>query len=221
VLRTGAPRSAPEFRVGVIDSIPKAIAHWLIEPALSLPGPARIVCRESTFAALLGELAVHRLDLVIADAPHPPGLNVKCFNHALGGSNLSCFGTRDLAQRYRGPFPGFLDGAPLLLPRRDTAWRRALLNWLDRGNVHARIRGEFDDTALMKEFGQSGAGFFFAPGVMAAEICSQYDLREMGSVAEVRQEFYAISVERRITHPAVRAITARARGEFGAAHGAS
>jgi LysR family transcriptional regulator, transcriptional activator of nhaA len=216
VLRGGSRDATVEFRVGILDSIPKSIAHWLLEPALSLPGPVRIICRESSFAPLLAELAVHKLDLVIADAPYPPGLNIKCFNHPLGESPLCCFGTAQLARRYKGRFPHFLDGAPLLLPRKDTAWRRALLAWIESKNVRPQIRGEFDDTALMKTFAHAGAGFLFAPATTAAEICRQYDLRNLGTVEEVKQSFVAISVERRILHPAVRAITTHARGEFDA-----
>jgi LysR family transcriptional activator of nhaA len=214
VVRSGAPERALAFRVGLLDSIPKSIAHWLLEPAMSLEEPVRIVCREQSFAELLGALAVHRLDLVIADTPFPPGLDVKCFNHPLGSSSLSCFGPPALLRAHRGSFPALLDGAPLLLPREETAWRRALLGWLDARGVTPWIRGEFDDTALMKAFGQAGHGFFFAPGVTAEEICAPYGLKEIGTIAEVKLDLYAISVERRITHPAVRAITDHARGEL-------
>ncbi len=214
VLRAGAPERALAFRVGLLDSIPKSIAHWLLEPAMTLEDPVRIICREQSFAELLGALAVHRLDLVIADTPFPPGLDVKCFNHPLGSSSLSCFGSPSLLRAHRGKFPRCLDGAPLLLPREETAWRRGLLAWLEARGVTPVIRGEFDDTALMKAFGHAGTGFFFAPSVTADEVCAQYALKEVGEVMEVRQELYAISVERRITHPAVRAITEHARGEL-------
>jgi LysR family transcriptional activator of nhaA len=214
VLRSGTPDRTLVFRVGLLDSIPKSIARWLIEPALALAEPMRIVCLEKPFSELLGALAVHRLDLVIADTPYPPGLDVKCFNHPLGGSALSCFAAPALAARHRGTFPARLDGAPLLLPPEDTAWRGAMLAWMRNQGVQPWIRGEFDDTSLMKAFGQTGTGFFFAPSVTAAEIRAQYGLREVGTVADVRLELYAISVERRITHPAVRAITEHARGEL-------
>lgn len=214
VVRSGAPERALAFRVGLLDSIPKSIAHWLLEPAMSLQEPVRIVCREQSFAELLGALAVHRLDLVIADAPFPPGLDVKCFNHPLGSSSLSCFGSPALLRAHRGSFPARLDGAPVLLPREETAWRRALLGWLGARGVTPWIRGEFDDTALMKAFGQAGQGFFFAPGVTADEVCAQYGLKAVGTIADVKLDLYAISVERRITHPAVRAITEHARGEL-------
>lgn len=214
VVRSGTPERALAVRIGLLDSIPKSIAHWLLEPVMSLEDPVRIVCREQSFSELLGALAVHRLDLVIADAPFPPGLDVKCFNHPLGSSSLSCFGSPALLRAHRGTFPDRLDGAPLLLPREETAWRRGLLSWLDSRGVKPWIRGEFDDTALMKAFGHAGHGFFFAPSVTAEEVCAQYGQKEIGTVAEVRQELYAISVERRITHPAVRAITEHARGEL-------
>lgn len=214
VVRSGAPERALAFRVGLLDSIPKSIVHWLLEPAMAMDDAVRIVCREQSFAELLGALAVHRLDLVIADTPFPPGLDVKCFNHPLGSSSLACFGSPALLRAHRGDFPARLDGAPLLLPREETAWRRALLAWLDTRGVKPWIRGEFDDTALMKAFGQAGQGFFFAPAVTAEEICVQFGLKEIGEVTDVRQELYAISVERRITHPAVRAITEHARGEL-------
>jgi LysR family transcriptional activator of nhaA len=214
VLRSGTPERALVLRVGLLDSIPKSIAHWLIEPALTLPEPLRIVCIEQPYAELLGALAVHRVDLVLADTPYPPGLDVRCFNHPLGGSGLSCFGAPALAARHRGAFPARLHDAPLLLPPEDTAWRRELMRWLESRGVHPWIRGEFDDTSLMKAFGQAGTGFLFAPTVTAGEVRARYGLREIGAVPEVRQSFYAISAERRITHPAVRAITDHARGEL-------
>ena len=214
VVRSGAPERALSFRVGLLDSIPKSIAHWLLEPAMSMEEPFRIVCREQPFAELLAALAIHKLDIVLADAPFPPGLDVKCFNHPLGSSSLACFGSPALLRAHRGAFPGRLDGAPLLLPREETAWRRGLLSWLNSRGVKPWVRGEFDDTALMKAFGNAGQGFFFAPSVTSAEISGQFGLKCIGEVSEVRQELYAISVERRITHPAVRAITDHARGEL-------
>jgi LysR family transcriptional regulator, transcriptional activator of nhaA len=213
-LQSGAMERPLELRVGTLDCIPKSITHWLLEPALLADRQLRIVCRERSFEELLNELAMHRIDLIIADAPHPQGAGNKCFDHPLGGSGLSCFATPTLATAHPGTFPACLHGAPILLPREDTAWRAALWSWLQRQGVQPWIRGEFDDTALMKSFGHAGSGFFFAASAMAEEICRQYGVTETGSTHEVRQQLYAISAQRRITHPAVRLITEHARAEL-------
>ena len=199
------------FRVGVVDVVPKSIAHRLLVPALQLPEPVRIVCREGAFETLLAELAVHRIDLVIADGPIPPGVNVRGFNHPLGDCGITFFATPGLAQELGRNFPHCLDGAPLLLPGETTMVRGRLLKWLDSRHVHPRIVGEFDDSALMKAFGRAGAGVFVAPTPLAAEVEKQYEVIPIGQTEDVRDQFHAISVERKISHPAVAAITEMAR----------
>ncbi len=136
------------------------------------------------------------------------------FNHLLGESALSAFATPELAASLRGPFPQCLDGAPLLLPGEDFAIHHKMLQWLANNNLRARIVGEFDDSAMLKAFGQSGAGLFFAPGVIARQVCQQYGVVEIGQVTALVEQVYAITTERRLTHPATLAISQNARLEL-------
>ena len=199
------------FRVGIADVVPKTIAHRLLAPALTLPDTIRIQCRENSLDNLLAELAVHRLDMVLADGPIASGLNVQGYNHALGECGMSFLATPGLAAGLRGEFPHSLDGAPLLMPSDINRVHNRLLRWFEAMRVFPRIAGEFDDSALMKVFGQAGTGIFVSPTANAAEVAQQYDAEVIGSTEEVREQFYAISAERRISHPAVLAITQAAR----------
>ncbi|MBR0567050.1 LysR family transcriptional regulator [Azoarcus sp. L1K30] len=202
---------AQPFRIGIADSMPKSVVYRLIEPALQLDAAPRLICREGRLEGLLGELAVHRLDIVLADRPLPPGVSVRGYSHLLGDSPLSVFASPALAATLPGSFPASLDRAPFLLPGEDVAHRPALLQWLERMDVHPRIVAEFDDGALMKAFGQAGAGLFVAPTAIAAYICEQYKVIELGKIDKVREQIYAITTERKLTHPAMLAIRQRAR----------
>lgn len=199
------------FKVGVADVVPKSIAYRLLAPALQLPEPVRIVCRENNIDALLAELALHQIDLVIADSPIPQGVNVRGYNHQLGECGISFFAVPKLAGKLTMNFPHSLKGAPLLLPSEMTVVQGKLFKWFDKLHIHPRIVGEFDDSALMKAFGQAGTGVFIAPTPIAAEVEKQYGVVIIGQTEEVREQFYAISVERKISHPAVVAITETAR----------
>jgi LysR family transcriptional activator of nhaA len=199
------------FRVGVADVVPKSIASRLLAPALELSDPIRLICKENSLDSLLAELALHRLDLVIADGPIPVGLNINGYNHNLGESGVSFLATAGLARSLRKKFPNSLDGAPLLIPSEINIVQSRLLQWFDSLHIHPRIVGEFDDSALMKAFGQAGLGVFPVPTAIAEEVAKQYRVSLIGSTDTVREQFYGISTERRISHPAVAAITATAR----------
>ena len=199
------------FKVGVTEVVPKSIAYRLLAPALQLPEPVRIVCREGAMDDLLAELAVHRVDLVIADGPIPPGVNVRGFNHQLGDCGITFFATVRLARKLGKNFPYSLNGAPLLIPGETTMVQRRLMLWFEGLHIHPRVIGEFDDSALMKAFGRSGSGVFIAPTPIAEEVEKQYGVVSIGQTDKVREQFYAISVERKISHPAVVAITETAR----------
>ena len=200
-----------EFRVGVADAVSKTIAYRLIEPATRLTTPVRIVCRESKLDSLLAELAAHRLDLVIAGAPIPPSVSVRAYNHRLGESGVSFFASARLLKNLVGKFPACLAGAPMLVPGADVAVRSRLDRWCQANKLRPRVVGEFDDSALMKAFGQRGAGVFIGPTVLESEIEAQYGVKTLGRTQEIVEEFFAISVERRVTHPCVVAITEAAR----------
>ncbi len=203
-----------EFRVGVADAVPKSIACRLVEPALGIEEPVRVVCREWRLDRLLSELAVHTLDLVIADAPLPPTVSVTAFSHRLGGSRIGVFAARALKARSRKPFPNCLDGAPLLMPGEDSAVGQRLRAWFKSQGLHPRVVAEFDDSALAQEFGRQGVGYLLGPEVLVDEIESRHQVQHVGTIDAVEEHFYAISIERRITHPCVLAITRAARSEL-------
>jgi LysR family transcriptional activator of nhaA len=203
-----------DFRVGVADSVSKSVAYRLLEPALSIGQPVKLLASEGKFDELLAALALHRLDLVIADEPMPRRVSVKAFNHALGRSPLSFFCAPRLKSRIQGTFPACLDGLPMLVPGATSSVRRQLEDWFARHQVAPVVVGEFDDAALMKAFGREGQGVFMAPSVLDAETCSQFGVEVIGRTVELVEEFYAVSVERRISHPCVLAITDAARGQL-------
>ncbi|MDH5443998.1 MAG: transcriptional activator NhaR [Gammaproteobacteria bacterium] len=199
------------FRVGIVDVVPKSITHRLLAPALKLSGRLRIVCREGNLESMLAELAVHRIDMVIADGPIPSHVNVRGFNHPLGECGISFFSVPELASQLQGEFPFNLNNAPLLIPGEVSLLHHQLIRWFDKYSLRPRIIGEFDDSALMKAFGRAGTGVFIAPTPIAEEVEKQYDVVSIGQTSEVRDQFYAISVERKISHPAVATITETAR----------
>jgi LysR family transcriptional activator of nhaA len=208
----GRPTGRPvRFAVGVADQLPKLIAYRLIEPALKLADPVRIVCREDKPERLMADLAVHDLDLVLSDAPLNPSVKVRAFSHLLGECGLTIFGTKALAARYRRGFPRSLDDAPFLLPTENTVLRRSLDQWFAHQGVRPAVKGEFEDSALLKSFGERGIGLFGGPTAIESEIRRQYNVVPLGRLDQVRERFYAISAERRLKHPAVLAISAAAR----------
>lgn len=206
-LNNRATGRAIPFRVGIADVVSKAIAWLLLAPSMQLQEPVRIVCREDKLERLLGELAIHKLDVVLADGPMPGNMNVRGFSHKLGESTVSLFAAPALADRLSGSFPGNLSGMPMLVPGADAAVRRPLMHWLEVQGISPRVVGEFDDSALMKAFGEAGAGVFPAPTLIADQVCSQYKVRCIGEIGAVSESYYAISVERRLTHPATLAIS--------------
>lgn len=212
--RQGQSGRTLNFRVGIADAVPKSIAYRLLEPALGIGEPVRLICHEGNFRDLLGQLSVQRLDLVIADEAMGKQTSVKAFNHPLGATAMSFFATAALKDSLAGAFPQCLDGAPMLIQGASSAVRQRLDLWLAEHGLRPRLIGEFDDAALLKAFGGEGRGVFMTPTVLEKETCAQYGVEVLGRAAELLEEFYAISVERRITHPCVVAITRAARDQF-------
>lgn len=216
----GRPRGRPlRLQVGVSDLVPKLIAYRVLQPALSMAEPVQLVCHEDTPERLLAELAEHRLDVVLSDAPITSMVRVKAFNHLLGSCGVTLFAARSIAARYRRDFPRHLDGAPFLLPLEGTTSRRALEQWFDGANVRPKVVGEFKDSALLETFGQAGAGLFSAPSAIEQEVCELYKAAVVGRLDTVTERFYAISVERKLKHPAVLRISEAARDQVFAATG--
>jgi LysR family transcriptional activator of nhaA len=207
-------RRVLDFRVGVADSVAKSVAYRLLEPALSVAEPVRLICSEGKFPDLLAQLALQRLDLVIADEPMSRRMSVKAFNHPLGSTNMSFFAAPQLKAQLKGAFPQCLSGMPMLIQGAAASVRQQLEGWLTAHQIHPRIVGEFDDGALMTAFGREGRGVFMAPSVLEAETVAQFGVEVIGRSDELVEEFFAVSVERRITHPCVVAITDAARAQL-------
>ncbi|MBC2730111.1 transcriptional activator NhaR [Thiobacillus sp.] len=208
-----APRAYP-FRVGIADVVPKAIAYQLLAPALALAEPVKLVCREDRLEQLAAELSIHRLDMVLADRPLPATMDIKGYSHPLGECGIAFVAARSIGNTLEQPFPANLHGVPLLIPGEDSALRVPLLRWLERKDIQPTIVGEFDDSALMSAFGQAGAGVFPVPLTTVQDVMRQYDVSELGRTHEIRERFFAISVERRLSHPAVLAVSEAARRRF-------
>lgn len=200
--------------VGVADVLPKFVVRRLLEPAQGLDVPVQLICREDKTERLLGELSIHELDLVLADTPMPPGTSVKAFNHLLGDSGIGWFAGKALAARLRRRFPASLSEAPMLLPTANTAMRRSIDQWFDSQGIRPHIVGEFEDSALMKVFGENGHAVFPGPLVVEADIVRQHDVAVVGRTDEVRERYFAISVEKKLRHPAVVAISEAARSKL-------
>ena len=202
-----------ELRVGIVDALSKSIAQQLVAPAISGNTPMRLICREQPMPELLGELAVHNLDLVLADSPIPSGLNIRCYSHLLGSSPLACFAASSLTTEKT--FPDCLHSAPLLLPTETHSGVRAsLISWLGRHQIRPFIAGEFDDSALLKAFGRQGHGYFFAPAVIKDEVCRTYHVQEVGIADDLSQAFYAISAEPKVQSDTLKRIVEAATHTF-------
>jgi LysR family transcriptional activator of nhaA len=202
------------FAVGIDDVLPKEIAQRLLDPAMRLGQPVRISCREGTLERLLGSLAMHELDVVLSDAPAPPTLSVRAYNHLLGSTGVCWMATPAIASSLRRGFPRSLDGVPMLLPTDDTAIRRALDQWLEQHELRPLLVGEFEDYALLREFARAGHGFAPVPTVQESQFRREYGFQRIGPARPVTAQFFAISLERRIKHPALAAVVSAARQLF-------
>ncbi len=208
----GRPTGRPvTFRVGVADVMAKLVAFQLLLPALDFDEQMSLECREDHPQRLFADLAVHELDLVLSDIPLAPGIDVKAYNHVVGQSTTTLFAAPALAKQLRRGFPKSLDQQPLLMPSRHTAIRRALEIWFDEQGLRPTVVAQFEDSALLKVFGQAGRGVFPAPTVVKDQVCKQYGVRALGELDSVRERFYAISPERKIKHPAVACIVESAK----------
>lgn len=204
-------RDSLKLTVGVPDVLPKLVVYRLLKPAIEIGEQVQLVCYEGKLGELLADLALHRLDIVLADSPVTPATHIRAFNHLLGESGVTIFGNPDLAKQHKRRFPQSLHGARMLLPTQNTSLRRALEQWFDATDIRPQVVHEFEDSAILKVFGQHGEGLFAAPSAIEPEICQQYGVQVAGRIEEVKERFYAISVERRLKHPAVVAISNAAR----------
>jgi LysR family transcriptional activator of nhaA len=208
----GRPTDRPlRVIVGVTDVVPKMVTYRLLEPVLQLTPPVQLVCREGKLDQLLAELSLYNLDVVLSDAPLTPIVKVRAFNHLLGECGVSFCGTAALAAAHRDGFPRSLDAAPVLLPTDNTTLRRSLDHWFETEELRPRVVGEFEDFALLKVFGQQGLGLFAVPSIIEATVQHQYGVEVLGRVGAIRERFYAITLNRKLRHPAVVALSEAAR----------
>jgi LysR family transcriptional activator of nhaA len=212
----GRPSLNPlRLTVGVADALPKVLVQKLLEPAFHIDKPIQLICREDRVVEdFLAELVGQELDLVLADRPLGPGIKVHAFNHLLGECGTTFLASPKLAKSCRGGFPRSINGVPCLLPSAHATVRRALDQWFEAVKVRPALVAEFDDSALMYAFGEEGKGIFPSPTVFEEEFRLRYHVQVVGRIKSVRQQFYAISVDRRIQHPAVKAIVTAARQEI-------
>ncbi|MGD9095886.1 MAG: transcriptional activator NhaR [Chromatiales bacterium] len=211
VLAGKTPGASITLRVGVAMIVPKLLAYRVLEPILQMEESVRLICSEAPLVDLLADLSVHKLDVVLADSPINPTLNIRAYNHLLGESGVSFFSTPDEAAELEAGFPHSLDGMTMLMPSSGSSLRRDLDLWLERNNINPVIIAEFDDRALMKAFGERGAGVFTSPTAVEKDVLDKYGVRVIGRSAELTERYYLISAERRIKNPAVSAITQVAR----------
>jgi LysR family transcriptional regulator, transcriptional activator of nhaA len=214
VLSGRTPGAAITLKVGVAMVVPKLLAYRLLEPVLRIPGPVKLICHEAPLVDLLADLSVHKLDMVLADSPINPALNIRAYNHPLGESGISFFAVPALAEQLRDDFPNCLNGAGMLMPSSGSSLRRTLEQWFQRHLLEPSVVAEFEDRALMKAFGERGTGVFTSPTAVEQDVIDKYGVQVVGRTEEIKESFYVISPERHIKHPAISAITELAKNQL-------
>ncbi len=208
----GRPVGGPmTLRVGIKDVMPKLVAYQLLEPTLQMTPEVRLMCFEGDAERLVSDLAVHKLDVVLSDTPLDPTIKVRAYSHLLGESDIVLVGSKSLAKKVRADFPAALDGCPLLLPMRNSVLRRSLDYWFKVNELYPKIVGEFEDSAMLKIMGKAGVGVFPVARAICQEVEAMYDVEFISAIPDITEKYYALSVERKVTHPAVLAISEVAR----------
>ncbi|MCG7875366.1 MAG: transcriptional activator NhaR [Candidatus Thiodiazotropha taylori] len=202
------------LKVGVAMVVPKLLAYRVLEPVLQMSDPVKLICHEAPLVDLLADLSVHKLDMVLADSPINPSLNIRAYNHALGESGITFFAASDEAQRLRAEFPVSLDGQNILMPSSGSSLRRNLEIWFQRQQLEPIVVAEFEDRALMKTFGERGTGVFTSPTAVEQDVIDKYRVEVVGRSEEITESFYVISPERHIKHPAINTITQVAKSDL-------
>ena len=210
-LESGDAHGPVSLQVGIADAVPKLVATKLLQPAFAASPEIRLTCREGRPESLLADLVLHRFDLILLDAPVDPRANIRAFSQLLRECDIAIFGTPELLRQHGQGFPESLEGAPVLLPTPDSSIRRSFSRWLEARGLQPRVVGEFEDGALMRAFGEIGAGLFPAPSILAEDLERQAGVDCLGSLEGTRACYYAVTVERQLEHPAVRAICAATR----------
>lgn len=196
--------SAPTVRlaVGICDGLPKLVVHRLLQPVIAEPN-LRLICNEGQLDELLGDLALHRLDVVLSDRPAPRNPNIKLYSHALGSSAIAWYGTKALVAAAKKGFPSSLTDVPVLLPTAHTALRDRLDQWFEQRGMRPKVMGEFADSALLKTFGAGGLGVFPAAEWVHDDLLAHYAVQRLGTCEGVTEHFFAIGTEKKVHHPLV------------------
>lgn len=203
-----------KFVVGITDVIPKVFSYNLLKSVFEMDEPIRLICQEGSLEDLLSDLAVNKIDLIISDRELPPGSKVRAYSHLLGETGLSFYAANRFSRKLKSKFPESLDGQPFLISGEKSSQKNTLLTWFQENDVHPNIIAEFDDSALLKYFGQAGDGVFCTSSAIESHITDQYKVTAIGSTDEIRERFYAISPERKINHPAVKFLVNQAKQMF-------
>ena len=206
VLKTQQPSRWQTFTVGITDVVPKILALKLLSPVLEMKEPVRLICQEGDQESLLADLAIDKLDCVLSDQPLPAGSHVKAYNHLLAESDVTFFASKSIASSHQNTFPQCLVDMPFLLQGKHADIRNRIMLWLEKHDIAVNVVAEFDDSALMKSFGQKGYGAFTGATIVEELICSQYEVEIIGRSTDIKEQYYAISPERSLKHPAVLSI---------------
>ncbi|MGJ8692523.1 MAG: transcriptional activator NhaR [Thalassotalea sp.] len=203
ILKRKQPGLWHTFTVGITDVIPKVLAHQLLAPVLSMNERIRLLCQEGDQNKLLADLSINKIDCIMTDQPLQLGSHIKAYSHLLVESGFTFFATEKLFQTCRNEFPQCLSDFPWLMQSKKSAVRARLSSWLEKHDISPNIVAEFDDSALMKSFGQAGFGIFSSPTLIEKYVADTYDVKIVGRTDEIKESYYIISPERRIKHPAI------------------
>lgn len=204
-----------DFKVGVVDAIPKVLAYEMLNNSFDMQSKFILECSEGDLTTLLADLSINKLDLIISDQPLPVGLSIRAINHHLGESGISFFASKDISATYKSDFPTSLNQAPFLMPSKKSAQHKNLLSWFSQSQISPNVVAEFDDSALLKFFGQAGRGIFCLSSCIEHDVLAQFDVEVIGRSTEVIDRYYAIQPEQKIPHPALETIFIAANQLFG------
>lgn len=202
------------FNVGIVDAIPKVMVFETLNDCFDIDSRFILECHEGDLSSLLANLSVNKLDLIISDQPLPVGVSVRATSQYLGQSGVTFFAKKELCESYREDFPGSLHRAPFLMPGRKSAQHQNLMSWFAQSKITPKIVAEFDDSALLKFFGQTGRGIFCVASAVESDVLTQFDVAVIGRIDAVSDRYYGILPERKIKHPAVDTVFATAERLF-------
>ena len=199
-VREAASGQTLRLNLGISDGIAKLAVHRLLTPVLDEPH-LRLLCHEGEFQPLLGELALHKLDAVLADRAAPPNPALRTTSQLLGSSAIAWYAPPLWAEAAANNFPHSLAVVPLLLPTDHAAMRARIDHWLERERIRPRIAGEFEDSALLSTFAATGMGVLPASVSLGEHLAQTHGLVQVGTAPDVQEQFHLIYSARKVMHP--------------------